>query len=111
MNRTPEHKEPNRKERRLSRTEVGNMNLSVELGGKNSEIVSLGFGGLYIKTQSPFSVGTFFDLILPLPDEEPPILAHAKVVYTDPGAGMGIEFLNLKVRDAERIGVFLLLHT
>lgn len=83
--------------------------IPIRLGSADSEIVSLGFGGLQIKTRAPLSNGTVFHLDFPLPDGDTPIRVKAKVVYVD-REGMGIEFVDLKVRDAERIGVFLLIN-
>lgn len=74
-----------------------------------AEIVSLGFGGVYINTPRPLSEGSVFDLSLPLPDGEPVIQVRAKVVYVEQGKGMGVQFSDLKTRDAERIGVLLLM--
>ena len=100
----------NAESRKYTRTEIARK-IPIELAGVGrSEVASLGFGGLYIATASPLSQGTLFELRLPLPDEEPPIQVMAKVVYVNPRQGMGIEFQGLKVRDAERIGVFLLLN-
>jgi len=96
--------------RKFSRITVSGK-IPIQLNGAElSEVASLGFGGLYITTSSPLSRGTLFELDLPLPDNEPPVRVMAKVVYVNPQKGMGIEFLGLNVRDAERIGVFLLLN-
>lgn len=94
--------------RKYSRTAIGKK-IPISVGSR-SEISSLGFGGLYISTPDPLSVGSLFDLDLPLPDEEPPIRVKAKVIYAEQGEGMGIEFIDLKEEDAARIGVFLLLN-
>jgi hypothetical protein len=97
------------KTRKYTRTGV-DKRISVHFDGSgDSDMVSLGFGGLYVTTASPLPVGTVVHLGIPLPDEEPPVRVSAKVVYVNEGKGMGIEFIDLGVRDAERIGVFILL--
>ncbi|HET6370960.1 MAG TPA: PilZ domain-containing protein [Nitrospiria bacterium] len=98
------------KTRKYTRTNV-DKKIPIHLDGfGDSDLVSLGFGGLYVTSASPLPVGTVVHLSLPLPDQEPPINVTAKVVYMHEGKGMGIEFIDLSVRDAERIGVFILLN-
>lgn len=94
------------KARKYSRANIPK-SIPIEVAGIQSEVTALGFGGLYIKSASLLPVGTVLNLALTLPDGHFPIRVKAKVVYVDQGVGMGIEFIDLKTRDAEQIGVFL----
>lgn len=100
--------------RKLSRVKVQNK-ISVRIdapsaGGIPGEITALGFGGAFITTARHLPVGTLLDLTLPLKDQELPIRVKAKVVHSEEGKGIGIEFKNLSTRDAERIGVYLFIN-
>ena len=60
---------------------------------------NLGAGGAFLRTDTPMSIGTRFDLELDVPDGEPPIRLEGEVVWArpasgpgDPQAGMGIYF-------------------
>jgi uncharacterized protein (TIGR02266 family) len=68
-------------------------------------------GGVFLETDTPLAPGTNVEVEFSLPADPIPVKASAKVAraqtreQTPPGKtpGMGVQFLNLKAADAERI--------
>jgi len=50
-------------------------------------------GGLYLTTQEKIPVGTTLALRIPLGDKY--VVVNAEVVYSNPGAGVGVKFRDL----------------
>lgn len=92
------HAQKRRKLRAAIRTQV-----MMGSGGtlQQYETLSLGEGGMLLKTRDPLSVGTEVDILLGLPGVEPPVKARGKVIYliSEPGQGqlpaLGIKFLSM----------------
>jgi hypothetical protein len=51
-------------------------------------------GGLFLKTPNPLVAGSVVDLTFGVSPEEPGIACSGRVVYSLPGVGMGIQFLD-----------------
>lgn len=100
--------------RKLSRIKIQDkISVRIDAPGADGipgEITALGFGGAFITTARNLPLGALLDLTLPLHDQELPIRVKAKVVHSEEGKGIGIEFQNLSTRDAERIGVYLFIN-
>ncbi len=58
-------------------------------------------GGLYMNTQTVLPQGTLLTLRLPLGDE--PLVVRSRVVYSNPGRGVGVEFCDLTNEQRARI--------
>jgi len=54
---------------------------------------TLGMGGLYIETTDPAAAGAFIQLLIDTPEGE--VRARAVVRNSDPGRGMGVEFVGM----------------
>ncbi len=64
--------------------------------------------GMYIETIHSVPVDTVFDLKFKLHDsDEHPIKVQARVRYVHESVGMGVDFVNLKPEDLERIKKFI----
>jgi hypothetical protein len=61
--------------------------------------------GAFVETLAPYPVGTALTLTLRLAGE--PIDASARVVFSDPGVGMGLEFTRLTTAERSRIDAAL----
>ncbi len=57
--------------------------------------------GLFLETLTPYSVGTLLNVALRLDADT--IEAEARVVFTDPGVGMGLEFKRLSAAARHRL--------
>lgn len=53
-------------------------------------------GGLFLKTPSPLAPGSQVELTFSVSPEAPAITCSGRVVYSNPGVGMGIQFLDAK---------------
>ncbi|CDM65750.1 PilZ domain-containing protein [Pyrinomonas methylaliphatogenes] len=58
-------------------------------------------GGLYMNTKALIPEGTSLTLRIPLGDEQ--IVVRGRVVYSNPGRGVGVKFQDLSERDREII--------
>ncbi|MHB8410888.1 MAG: PilZ domain-containing protein [Candidatus Acidiferrales bacterium] len=54
---------------------------------------TLGMGGLYIETPDPPTAGTYVQLLVDTPEGE--VRARAVIRNSDPGCGMGVEFVGM----------------
>jgi len=79
-----------------------------------SYMLNVSNGGIYIKTDKPFSLDTLILLKFSLPDDPDPIEIEGKVVWSNPRGGkgyfpkgMGIKFLKIKPADSEKIKKFV----
>lgn len=71
-------------------------------------------GGLFIKTDSPLVLETSVLLLLKLPSENETLEIDGRVVWVNPKSrknsfpkGMGIQFVNMKPEDEEKIKNFV----
>lgn len=63
-------------------------------------------GGVFVHTPNPSPVGTFVQLVLHLPDRQPPCRLDGRVVRVvgqGPRRGMGVEFVGALRESATRI--------
>jgi PilZ domain len=51
-------------------------------------------GGLFLKTPNPLVAGSVVELTFRVSPEEPTLECSGRVVYSLPGVGMGIQFLD-----------------
>jgi hypothetical protein len=58
-------------------------------------------GGLYMNTLASIPEGTTLRLRIPLGDEQ--VIASARVIYSNPGHGVGVHFYNLSEKDREAV--------
>ena len=64
--------------------------------------------GMYLETVHSVPIGTICDLQFKLSDTDPqPIKVQGCVIYVHEGVGMGLNFVNLKPEDLERIKQFV----
>jgi hypothetical protein len=64
--------------------------------------------GMYLETVHSVPVGTICDLQFKLNDSDPqPIKVQARVIYVHENVGMGLNFVNLKPEDLERLKQFI----
>jgi hypothetical protein len=56
-------------------------------------------GGLYMNTLASIPEGTTLRLRIPLGDEQ--IIVSARVIYSNPGHGVGVHFYNLSEKDRD----------
>ncbi len=68
----------------------------------NSTSADISLGGMYIRAEQPFSVGTIMALDFSLPEKPAGLSAFAEVVWANEG-GAGIHFLALKEEDMESL--------
>ncbi|MER3427041.1 MAG: hypothetical protein C4334_02905 [Pyrinomonas sp.] len=61
----------------------------------------IGVGGLYMNTQTVLPEGTMLTLRLPLGEE--PLIIRGRVVYSNPGRGVGVEFDGLTDEQRARL--------
>jgi uncharacterized protein (TIGR02266 family) len=71
-------------------------------------------GGMFLITQSPFDRGTNLKINFSLPGQEQPVQAVGSVVWSrnersapDRQPGMGVQFIEIKKEDVERIRAFV----
>ena len=83
---------------------------------KEVEVVGVGtrrcsdlcIDGMYIETVHSVPIDTLFDLKFKLHDsEEHSIKVQGRVRYVHEGVGIGVDFVNLKKEDFERIQKFI----
>jgi c-di-GMP-binding flagellar brake protein YcgR len=83
---------------------------------KEIEVVGLGIyrasdisiGGMYLESMLDFPAGTLLDLRFKLSDsDEKPISLQARVLYSQPSVGLGLDFVNIIPEDRERISKFV----
>ena len=75
-------------------------------------------GGLFIRTSNPHSMREKVDLIITLPDTNIEVLAQGEVIHIilpenateQTPAGMGLQILELKKEDLEKINQFMQAH-
>ena len=67
-------------------------------------------GGIFLITQTPFEVGTNLKIVFSLPGQEQPVQAMGAVAWSrnqrtapDRQPGMGVQFMEIKMEDVERI--------
>lgn len=79
----------------------------IEYEGKRGKVqrrlADISAGGMFIDTPEPLRPGSKITVRVRLPDSEEPVVATAEVKYTQDGVGMGVEFLDLKPEDREKI--------
>jgi hypothetical protein len=73
----------------------------VESGRVRWRFADISAGGMFIDVYDPLPKGTVFRLRFQL--DPPPIAATARVHYTQPRIGMGVEFVELNGQDRQRI--------
>lgn len=66
-----------------------------------SRVSCIGLGGLYVNTPDPPPVGAIVKLLFEVPNGE--VRARAAVRNSEPGKGMGLEFVNLGHEDRGRL--------
>jgi hypothetical protein len=66
-------------------------------------IVVLGAGGAFVELSEDVPIGTRLGLHFTLPSAPDPVICRAVVRSGLPGQGVGVEFLQLSSRDAERV--------
>jgi len=80
-------------------------------------VVDLGLRGLFLERAEPLAVGTAIDVAFLLPGNEIPVRARCRVAWrrAEGGAGakavpagIGVEFVEMSERDAERLREHLL---
>lgn len=76
--------------------------------------INISIGGMFLKSERPFAVGTDLDVEFSLPGRVEPIRAKARVVRTSPPVyrdgfcpGMGIAFTQLSDEDRRAIEAFV----
>jgi len=83
---------------------------------KEIEVIGLGtfrssdisIGGMYLESMQDFPPGTLLDLQFKLHDsDEKPISVQARVLYSQPSVGLGMDFVNISTEDRERILKFV----
>lgn len=82
-----------------------------------SYMLNVSNGGLFIKTDEPFSLDSIVVLKFVIPGSTEPIEAEGKVIWCNPKGGrsyfprgMGIKFVKIKTDDAEKIMKFVKEH-
>jgi hypothetical protein len=66
-----------------------------------SRVVTLGLGGLFIEAAEPASIGAGIKIVFRVAGAE--VCARAMVRNSDPGKGMGVEFVSMRPEDRARI--------
>lgn len=64
-------------------------------------------GGLFVITNTPLPMDSAVGLSFSLVTGAPPILCHGKVVYSQQGLGMGIQFAELSYEDLRVLEKFV----
>ena len=78
-------------------------------------ITNISNGGVFIRSQEIFPIGTVMDISFRLPDEDKDIQTKVKVIWTyrQPAtvsmnsSGMGVQFLEIADGDMKRIQAFI----
>lgn len=78
-------------------------------------ITNISKGGVFIRTQEIFPVGTVMDISFRLPEEEQQIQSKVRVIWTyrQPStvsmnsSGMGVQFIEINDDDMRRIQAFI----
>src|SRR6185437_4069107 len=70
-----------------------------------SRAETVGLGGLFLHTPQPPSEGSVIELLFDLKGGE--IRARAIVRHSNPGRGMGIQFIQMQPADRARLDTFL----
>jgi hypothetical protein len=66
--------------------------------------LDLSIGGMYLETVATFPVGTLLDLRFKLQgSDQEDIHVQARVLYSHPGIGVGVAFVNLPHQESEKI--------
>jgi hypothetical protein len=65
----------------------------LDVGRLQAHVTDLGVGGVHIDTRTTLSAGRTGILSFTLIDRE--VTAEIEVIYTVPGRGMGVQFINL----------------
>jgi|SRR5580698_2219401 hypothetical protein len=86
----------------VASTEVTELSSGTLLSGRSSE---LGLGGCYVDSLNPFPEGTLVELRI-LRDQGI-FETKARVVYCDPGFGMGLAFTDMRPDQRSRLEVWL----
>ena len=76
-------------------------------GSRGRRVTDISIEGMYIDTVTPFAVGSTVELKFRLDDPEDtilgPVTVRAKVLYSQEGLGVGVQFIDLKSEDRSRI--------
>lgn len=73
----------------------------------SARIQDLSDTGLFIDTSHPLTLGTVIDLSFVIPDSNEPIRAKARVVWSAPMMGSGVEFTEISEDDRVRVKFFV----
>lgn len=75
-------------------------------------------GGMFLITQTPYERGTTLKISFSLPGDDQPVQAVGSVVWNrgersapDRQPGMGVQFIEIRKEDAERIRAFVSVQT
>ncbi len=93
--------EDRRRHRRL--TLIREIEYEVKGGKVQKRLADLSVGGMFIDTQKPLQPGSILTVRVRLPNYHEPVVATAEVKYAHEGIGMGVQFLDLKPEDREKI--------
>ena len=78
------------------------------VGGIRVQSTQLGLGGMFLETTNEFPVGSLLPLRFKLSENDSePIQLKARVLYAEPGVGIGIEFKNLPWKLLTKISDFI----
>ena len=69
--------------------------------------VDLSMGGCTLKVQTPFSEGTFMQLLLQTSDREPPIRVDTAIVRSVRSRTIGLQFLEFPTGEKDRLSQFI----
>ncbi len=67
----------------------------------------LSLGGMYLETRQALNAGEVIEIGFTLHPDDPPLLVGARVVYIDPGMGVGIDFVEVPDDIARAIRHFI----
>jgi len=70
-----------------------------------SRLENVGLGGLYLHTANPAKEGTMIDVVLDLPTGQ--VYTRAKVRYSMPAKGMGLQFFQMTPEDRAKLHRYL----
>lgn len=70
-----------------------------------AEGIDLSQDGMYIYYKHPFVIGSMIDVSFKIDDRD--IKATAKVIHSQPGIGMGVQFMDLSEGGIEQIHEYL----
>lgn len=76
-----------------------------ERGRTVSPVGTVGLGGLFIEEKEPPPVGATLRLLFDVPGGE--VRARAIVRHVQPGEGMGVEFVHMRIEDRARFSQFI----